>query len=63
MHLVINWSSRLQKHQALEMLTKVDFYAFFKNITFFESFEIHESLLVSCVKLVVCILFHLDKID
>ena len=28
--LVINWCSRLQKHQTLEILTKVDRYAFFQ---------------------------------
>ena len=34
--LVKDWSCRLQKHQTLETLTKVDFYTDFKISTFFE---------------------------
>ena len=49
-----------KKHQTLEILTKVDFYAFF----FFKYsiFRDYWSSLVACVKIVVCILFHLYKI-
>ena len=36
--LIIDLSSRLQKHQTLESLTKVDLYAFFE----ISLFEIHE---------------------
>ena len=36
--LVINWSSRLNKHQALEILTKVDFLRIFLRYHIFREF-------------------------
>ena len=59
MQVVINWSRRLQKHKTLEILIRVDFYAFFK-ISHFSSFFLNSSLAHS--KIVDCILFHLNMI-
>ena len=42
---VTNWSVRLEKHQTIEILLMVDFYAFLKMLHFskmFEIFEIHQ---------------------
>ena len=43
---VTNWSVRLEKHQAIEILLMVDCLRIFKNVKFFdfffEIFEIHQ---------------------
>ena len=47
--MVSNWSVRLEKHQTIEILLMVDFYAFLKMLdfsNFFEIFEIQKELLV-----------------
>ena len=53
-----NWPSRLQKHQTLPILTKVDFYAFFK-ISLFSIFL--KSISCSCLNL--CMHFILSEQD
>ena len=45
----MNWSVRLEKHQAIEILLIVDFLRIFKMLHFskiFEFFEIHQYFLV-----------------
>ena len=47
--MVSNWSASLEKHQTIEILLMVDFYAFLKMLDFsifFGIFEIHQELLV-----------------
>ena len=48
-YVVTNWSVRLEKHQTIEILLMVDFYAFFEMLhysKFFEIFEIHQYFMV-----------------
>ena len=40
-YVVTNWSVRLEKHQTIEILLMVDFYAFLKCCIFHFFFEIH----------------------
>ena len=57
--LVINWSSRRQKNQALEILTEVDFLRIFLKYHIFQDFC---NSLAARAKFVVCILFYLNKL-
>ena len=56
--LVINWSTRLKK-KTLEILTKVVFLHIFLKYRIFRDFL---NSLVARAKIVVCILFYLNKI-
>ena len=47
--MVTNWPVRLEKHKTIENLLMVDVLRIFKNVVFskhFDSFEIHQLLLV-----------------
>ena len=60
--MVIDWSSRLKKHQTLEISTKVDLLRIFLKYHIFEIFEIHLKFICSLCKK-CCMHFILSEQD